>query len=362
MTVAEGETIPLGWFISVGGGSPVEVTEVTTVVGASEDISNPYDGGPEVWVRTLSVRTASQVAAIATAAAADIVGIAEAARLTGLITDAGITGLSVKWGKYYATDKVGLRMGRDLVTEASVRGHLSYWLDCQKEAAVKAAAAAAAAAEAAIWAGMPDVVAIVRTEFLRCGWKSAEKGRLTMTGGPDKSHLPVDGEMFLYRRESSSEGYYFRGGFVRTGYRWTETVVATHPRYAAAIAAARAAWAAKTAITPDSLLSVIRTSMGDIVTPIAPPPPTQEENLAKEAAELAAQKAANAGRRQARYAREAAELAAIQAARAAKRYTGPLRLPHSQPESPAPDAPAPAPISSTVNLNDPWGSLSALKL
>jgi hypothetical protein len=42
-----------------------------------------------------------------------------------------------------------------------------------------------------------------------------------------------------------------------------------------------------------------------------------------------------------------------------------MRLPHSQPESPAPDAPAPAPAaisSSSVNLNDPWGSLSALKL
>jgi hypothetical protein len=364
MTVAEGETIPLGWFISVGGAAPAEVTEVTVVVGTSADTSNPYDGGPEVWVRTLFIRTASETAAITAAAAADIIGRSEAARLTSLIEAAGIVGLSVKWDTYYATDKVGLRMGRDLVTEASVRGHIPYWLDCQKEAAVKAAAAAAAAAEAAIWAGMPDVISLTQAEFLRCGWKSAEQGRLTMTGGPDPDHHPVDGVMFLYRKDYASEGYYFRGGFVRTGYTRTDTVVATHPRYAAAIAAARAAWAGKTAITSDSLLSVIRTSMGDIITPIAPPPPTQAENLAAEAAALAAQKAANADRRQARYAREAAELAAIQAARLAKRYTGTLRLPHSQPESPAPEAaPAPAPISSSsVNLNDPWGSLSALKL
>jgi hypothetical protein len=366
MVVREGETIPLGWFISVGGSAPTEVTESTVVLGTTEEVSNPYDGGPEIWVRTLSVRTASQTAAITAAAAADIIGHAEAARLTAIIEAAGITGLSVKWASFYRGDAVGLRMGvgSDLVTEAYVRGHLAYWLDRQAEAAVKAAAAAAAAAEAAIWAGMPDVVAIVRTEFLRCGWVAEEKSRLTMTGGPDPDHHPVDGVMYLFRKDYASEGYSLkdqdRSYFVRTGWSRTDTVVATHPRYAAAIAASRAAWAAKTAITSDSLLSVIRLSMGDIVTPIAPPPPTQAEILARQAAELAAQKAANADRRQARYAREAAELAAIQSARLAKRYTGPMRLPHSQPESPAPEA-APAPISS-VNLNDPWGSLSKLKL
>jgi hypothetical protein len=364
MTVAEGETIPLGWFISVGGAAPAEVTEVTVVVGTTEDTSNPYDGGPEVWVRTLFIRTASETAAITAAAAADIIGRSEAARLTSLIEAAGIVGLSVKWDTYYATDKVGLRMGRDLVTEASVKGNLAYWLERQKAAVAKAAAAKAAAAEAAIWAGMPDVVEIVRTEFLRCGWKSAEQGRLTMTGGPDPDHHPVDGVMYLYRKDAETEGYSLknqdRSHFVATGTRWTKTVVVPHPAYSAAISAARAAWAAKTAVTPDSLLSVIRLAMGDIVLPIAPPTPTQEEILAAEAAALAANKAANADRRQARYDAEAAELAAIQSARLAKRYTGPLRLPHSQPESPAPEA-APAPISS-VNLNDPWGSLSKLKL
>jgi hypothetical protein len=354
MVMREGETIPIGWFISVGGGSPTEVTEVTTVVGATEDISNPYDGGPEVWVRTLSVRTASQTAAITAAAAADVVGIAEAARLTGLIEAAGITGLSVKWGKYYASDKVGLRMGRDLVTEASVRGHLAYWLDCQAAKAAKAVAAAAAAAAKVQAAKVEAVAPIVRAEFLRCGWVAAL--------GCGSSPVPVDGEMFIYRKEAASEGYSLknqdRSYFVRTGTRWTETVVATHPRYAAAIAAALAA-------EGGDVLAAVRLAMGDIVTPIAPPPPTQAEILARQAAELAANKAANAGRRQARYDREAAELAAIQSARLAKRYTGPLRLPHSQPESPAPEAAAPAPeaiSSSSVNLNDPWGSLSALKL
>ena len=160
--------------------------------------------------------------------------------------------------------------------------------------------------------------------------------------------------MYVYSRESQLEGYSLKDQdsryFITTGYSHSETVVATHPRYAAAIAAALAA--------EGDILSAVRNSMGDIVLPSAPPP--QAEILAAEAAELAANKAANATRRQARYAREAAELSAIQAARLAKRYTGPLRLPHSQPAAPAPDA-APAP-SSSVNLNDPWGSLSALKL
>ena len=355
----EGDIIPVGWNIKDWDSEvSVEVTENTVVVGTTADTSNPYDGGPEIWMRTLSVRTASQVAAITAAEAADIVGHAEAARLTSIITDAGITGLSVVWASFYRGDKIGLRMGvgSDLVTEAYVRGHLAYWLDCQKEAAVKAAAAKAAAAAKVEAAKVEAVAPIVRAEFRRCGWKSAEQGRLTMTGGPDSSHVPSDGEMYLFRKDAETEGYYFRGGFVRTGTRWTETVIATHPRYAAAIAAALAA-------EGGDILAAVRLAMGDIVTPIAPPPPTQAENLAAEAAALAANKAANADRRQARYAREAAELAAIQAARLAKRYTGPMRLPHSQPESPAPEA-APAPISSSssVNLNDPWGSLSALKL
>ena len=358
MAVREGDTIPLGWFISVGGGSPVEVTEVTVVVGETEDISNPYDGGPEIWVRTLSVRTASETSAMAASAAADIVGHAEAARLTAIIEAAGITGLSVKWGKYYASDKVGLRMGRDLVTEASVRGHLAYWLDCQAAEAVKAAAVKAAAAAKAEAAKVAAVAPIVRAEFRRCGWIAAPAAL-----GCGASPVPVDGEMFIYRKDYASEGYSLqdqgRSYFVRTGYTRTDTVVATHPKYAAALAAALAA-------EGGDILAAVRLAMGDIVTPIAPPPPTQEEILAKQAAELAANKAANATRRQARYDREAAELAAIQAARLAKRYTGPLRLPHSQPESPAPAvAPAAAPISSSVNsvnLNDPWGSLSALKL
>jgi hypothetical protein len=339
------------------------VTESTVVIGETKDISNPYDGGAEVWVRTLSVRSASQVAAIAAAAAADIVGIAEAARLTAIITDAGIVGLAVKWDTYYAYDVIGLRMGRDVVTESSIRGNLSYWLERQQAREAKAAAAAAAAAEAAIWSGMPDVISLTQAEFSRCGWVAAEQGRLTMTGGPDSSHVPSDGEMYLFRRDVETEGYNFlnqgRGGFVSTGHRHFKTVVVPHPRYAAAISAARAAWAGKTAITSDSLLSVIRLSMGDIVIPIAPPPPTQAENLAAEAAELAAQKAANAARRQARYDAEAAELAAKKA-RGMTGYRGRQR---DTTTAPTPDAPAPISSSvNSVNLNDPWGSLSKLKL
>jgi hypothetical protein len=156
----EGDIIPVGWNIKDWDSEvSVEVTENTVVVGKTVDRSCG-DGNCEVLEKHLFVRTASQVAAIAASAAADIVGHAEAARLTAIITDAGITGLSVKWGKYYPTDKVGLRMGREVVTEASIRGNLAYWLERQTEAAAKAAAkalaapaeaAAAAAAIAAKW-------------------------------------------------------------------------------------------------------------------------------------------------------------------------------------------------------------------
>lgn len=351
MTVREGETIPLGWFVSVGGAAPAEVTEVSVVIGTTEDISNPYDGGSEIWVRTLSVRTATQTAAIAAAADADIVGLAEAARLTAIITGAGITGIAVKWQTYYTTDTVGLRIGRDLVTEASIRANLAYWQERQQAAADAAAADAAAAAEAAIWAGMPSVSKMVRAEFLRCGWVAAPQ-RVFVMGGPDATHLPVDGEMYVFRLEYQSEGYSLRNQSasysVTTGGTFTEVIIATHPRYDAAIAAARSAWASKTATTPANLLSVIRQSMGDIVTPIAhplaPPAPTQEENLAAEAAKLAALKAAKDARRQARRDEEAAELAAKKADRLQRGTT------------------APASSVNSVNLNDPWGSLAGLKL
>jgi len=342
MQLTEGDTVPIGWFTKDWDSEiPIEVTEEATVVGETKDVSNPYDGGPENFVRFLTVRTASQTAAIASAAAADIVGQAEASRLTAIITAAGITGRSVKWAKYYPTDAVGLRMGRDIVTESSVRSNLEYWLERQQDAAAKAAAAAltkaaaiAAAAEAALWVGMPDVVGIVRAEFRRCGWSNSEMYT---------TRVDVEQEGYSLRDQGAS---YFR----TTGYRRTETVTATHPRYAAAIDAAQAAWIDKTAVTPEALLLVIRVSMGDIVIPVVVPL-TTEENNARQAAELAAQKAENAARRQARRDEEAAELAAKKAARRSQRDTT---------QAPA-EAPA-APISQTVNINDPWGSLSSLKL
>ena len=146
----EGDIIPVGWNIKDWDSEvSVEVTEESVVIGKTVDRSCG-DGNCEVLEKHLFVRTASQVAAIAASAAADIVGHAEAARLTSIITDAGITGLAVKWGKYYPTDKVGLRMGREVVTEASIRGNLAYWLERQTEAAAKAVAKALAApAEAA---------------------------------------------------------------------------------------------------------------------------------------------------------------------------------------------------------------------
>jgi hypothetical protein len=352
MVLAEGDTVPIGWFIKDWDSEvPIEVTEVTTVVGTTKDISNPYDGGSEKFVRFLTVRTASETAAIAAAAAADIVGQAEAARLNEIITDAGITGREVKWAKYYPTDAVGLRMGRDLVTEASVRSNLSYWLSRQTEAVAKAAAAAVAKAEALLWSGMPDVVGIVRAEFRRCGWHAQEQTQLVL-GGYDETQVCDTGEMYLYRVDSEQEGYSLRDQgssyFHCTGYRRTETVTAIHPRYGAAIDAAEDAWFYKTAITPDQLLAVIRLSMGDIVLP------TVEETRAKEAAELAQQKADNAARRQARRDEEAAEFAAKKALKLS--YRGPQRDTTQAP------AEAPALISPSVNLNDPWGSLSALKL
>jgi hypothetical protein len=354
MQLTEGDTVPIGWFVQDWDAEvPVQVTEEATVVGETKDISNPYDGGPEVFVRFLTVRTASQAAAIAAAAAADIVGIAEASRLTAIIQDAGITGRSVKWAKYYPTDAVGLRMGSDLVTEASVRSNLSYWLERQTDAAAAAVAKAAAAAEAAPWAGMPDVVGLVRAEFIRCGWAAVQQAKLAL-GGYDDDQVCAEKEMYLYRTDSELEGYSLRDQgasyFITSGYRRTDTVTAIHPKYGAAIDDAKSAWIAKTAVTPEALLAVIRLSMGDIVVPIVVLP-TAEETNAREAAELAAQKVANAARRQARREEEAAELAVKKAARLASYQV--RQRDTTQ---------VPAPISQTVNINDPWGSLSSLKL
>jgi len=350
MTLAEGDTVPIGWFVKDWDSEvPVQVTEAAVVIGTTKDVSNPYDGGPENFVRFLSVRTASQAAAEEAAAAADIVGQAEAVRLTAIIQDAGITGRSVQWTKYYPTDAVGLRMGSDLVTESSVRSNLEYWLERQTDAA----AAAVAKAEAAHWAGMPDVVGIVRAEFIRCGWHAQQQAKIAL-GGYDETQVCVAGEMYLFRTDSELEGYSLRDQgasyFISSGYRRTDTVTVRHPLYAAALDDAKSAWIDKTAVTPEALLAVIRLSMGDIVVPIVVPL-TTEENNARQAAELAAQKAENAARRQARRDEEAAELAAKKAARRSQRDTT---------QAPA-EAPA-APISQTVNLNDPWGSLSSLKL
>ena len=307
MTVAEGDTIPLGWFISVGGESPVEVTENTVVVGTTVDRSGG-DGNCEVLERHLSVETTARVAAAKAAA--------------------------VESAAKYAAWAVAVKA------------------KAVKTALAKAAAAAASLAAKAESDRVAQATQIVRSEFLRCGWVAAPQQVLWETGGPDASHRPIDGEMYVYSRESQSEGYSLKDQdsryFVTTGYTHSEKVVATHPKYAAALAAALAA--------EGDLLTAVRLSMGDIVIPIAPPAPTQEEILAKQAAELAAQKAENAARRQARQDAEAAELAAKKA-RGMTSYRGRQR---DTTTAPAPDAPAA--ISSSVNLNDPWGSLSALKL
>jgi hypothetical protein len=309
MTVKEGETIPLGWFISVGGGSPVEVTEVTTVIGTTVDRSGG-DGNCEVLERHLSVQTTAQAAAAAVAAVAAVEAAAVAA---------------VEYAAWAAAVKAK-------AIAASV---------------AKATAAAVAAAAKAESDRVETATQIVRSEFLRCGWVAAQQQVLWETGGPDASHVPVDGEMYLYRRDVQSEGYSLKDqdsrNFITTGYSHSETVVATHPRYDAALSAALS--------TDGDILTAVRTSMGDIVTPIAPPAPTQAEILARQAAELAANKAANATRRQASRDAEAAELAAKKAARL-KRYSAPAESPEA----------APVPVISSVNLNDPWGSLSALKL
>ena len=309
MAVREGETIPLGWFISVGGGSPVEVTEATVVVGTTVDRSGG-DGNCEGLERHLSVQTTAQAAAAAVAAVAAVEAAAVAA---------------VEYAAWAAAVKAKAALA----------------------ASVKAAAAAAAVVAKAAADRVAAATQIVRAELLRCGWVAARQQVLWETGGPDKSHLPVDGEMYLYRRESLSEGYSLKDQdsryFVTTGYSHSETVVVTHPKYDAALSAALAA--------EGDILAAVRTSMGDIVIPITPPALTQEEILAKQAAELAVQKAANAARRQASRDAQAAELVAKKAARL-KRYSAPAESPV------APDAPA----ISSVNLNDPWGSLSALKL
>ena len=313
MAVSEGDVIPIGWFISVGGAAPTEVTEATVVVGTTVDRSGG-DGDGEVLERHLSVQNAAQSAAAAAAVAA-VAAVESAAK--------------------YAAWAAGVKA------------------KAVKTASAKAAAAAAAAVAKAESDRVAAATQIVRSEFLRCGWVAARQQVLWETGGPDNSHLPVDGEMYVYSRESQAEGYSLKDQgssfFINTGYSHSETVVATHPKYAAALAAALAA--------EGDILSAVRTSMGDIVTPIAPPPPTQAEILAKQAAELAAQKAENAARRQASRDAETAELSAKKA-RGMIGYRGRQRDTTTAPE---PDAPA-AISSSSVNLNDPWGSLSALKL
>ena len=309
MAVREGDIIPIGWFISVGGSAPVEITEATVVIGTTVDRSGG-DGDGEVLERHLSVQTTAQAEADAVAAVAAKAAAVESA---------------AKYAAWAAAVKAKAALA----------------------ASVKAAAAAAAAAAKAESDRVAQVTQLVRAEFVRCGWVAAQQQVLWETGGPDTLHLPVDGEMYLYRREFQSEGYSLKDQdsryFITTGYSHLETVVATHPRYAAAIAAALSA--------EGDILAVVRLSMGDIVTPIAPPAPTQEEILARQAAELAVQKAVNAARRQASRDAEAAELVAKKAARL-KRYSAPTE---------SADAPAPAAISS-INLNDPWGSLSTLKL
>jgi hypothetical protein len=309
MAVREGDTIPLGCFISVGGSAPVEITEATVVIGTTVDRSGG-DGNCEVLERHLSVQTTAQAAAAAVAAVAAV----EAAAVA-----------EVEYAAWAAAVKA----------------------KAVREASAKAAAAAAAAVAKAESDRVAAVTQIVRAEFLRCGWVAARQQVLWETGGPDASHVPVDGEMYLFRKESQSEGYSLKDQgssfFINTGYSHSETVVATHPAYAAALSAALAA--------EGDILAAVRTSMSDIVIPIAPPALTQEEILAKQAAELADQKAANAARRQASRDAEAAELVAKKAA-GLKRYSAPAESPEA----------APAPISSSVNLNDPWGSLSTLKL
>jgi hypothetical protein len=314
MVLKEGDTVPIGWFVSVGGAAPVEITEFVTIIGETVDISNPYDGGPEVFVRYLSVATPSQVAA---AIAAKAVEQAEIARITA------------EHAVWVAANKA-----RDAARKAA------------KEEAAK---------EEAVKSELQNIIGIVRAEFVRCGWRAQQQTQLVW-GGYDESQVCETGEMYLYRTDSEQEGYSLRDQgssyFYTTGYRRTETVTAIHPKYAAAIDAAKDAWFFKTAVTADQLLSVIRLSMGDIVIPVVVPP-TAEETRAKEAAELASQKAANAARKQARQDEEAAEFAAKKALKL--NYRGPQRDTTQAP------AEAPAPISS-VNLNDPWGSLSLLKL
>lgn len=172
-----------------------------------------------------------------------------------------------------------------------------------------------------------ELVGIVRAEFRRCGWAALQQTPFVI-GGYDETEVCADKEMYLYRITTESEGYSLKDQgssyFHTTGYNRTETVTAIHPIYAAAIGAAQAAWIAKTAVTADQLLEVIRLSMGDIVLPIVILP-TAEETRVKEAAELAQQKAARRSQRD---------------------------TTQSSVEAP----------SSSVNLNDPWGSLSTLKL
>jgi len=57
MVLAEGDTVPIGWFIKDWDSEvPILVTEAATVVGETTDRTNPITGVQEIF-RTLSVRT-----------------------------------------------------------------------------------------------------------------------------------------------------------------------------------------------------------------------------------------------------------------------------------------------------------------
>jgi hypothetical protein len=62
MVLAEGDIVPLGWFLKDWDAEvPVEVTEVVTVVGTTTDRTNPCSGAREIF-RTLSVQKSVAVA------------------------------------------------------------------------------------------------------------------------------------------------------------------------------------------------------------------------------------------------------------------------------------------------------------
>jgi hypothetical protein len=251
----EGETIPVGWYRD--GQPPVLLAEPATVI--REVIpGNPYDQWAEDRV-ILVLRTASEAQELADSASAKARLAAEADRLTSILRGAGVDSakIFVSWGRLTF-------LGQPGADEARVRAAIPGLLREQARIARERQVARRKARLAKAYSGMPDIRAMAAAEFARCGWVREQVG--TWLGSVDPRPCR-DGEWSTYTTRHISGDYSHSdgdGGWVSvsnpSGDRTVEETVSAHPRYLAAVRAARRAY--RQGRDP---LASIRSSMGDIL-------------------------------------------------------------------------------------------------